>query len=424
MARFNYKGHDIYLRHSNSSDRTEYNVFVNGQQVGRLNDVGFYVDKQYLAHEQEPLTLKNLFSSSKQTCRLPDGSELDLSLKVKFAKDAIGFTTYDITATVNGEMLSHEMLHDRSLGDLRKVSQNYEQLGRLTDEQFLALKSLMEPVVLHTSRVNMPMYSEKFMPTAYVDELQSQKALNGEGSLKSTRYADIRPGEHVFFDLRCDNPLVRRPSELYLNHKTSYVNRVEATIKEVYLSDKKDTIANIKRGTMMTRPFTFDGQISVYGKDGPHTVNGVFTNIDYRDEASKFRNEIYNMTPEQRAARMEAIRNVVEGVTLAEYATIRDLHDRGITINEELLVGIASKDGQWQIDRDTVKNMEFEQDSPIMSIDELEQGFNPTVPVIDGDGNEWVQMSFDDIQQDPGDLNTGSGNEIEDPDFEGPEIGE
>lgn len=93
---------------------------------------------------------------------------------MKLDKDAIGFTRCAITATVDGKTLSHEPLHDRSLGDLRRVSQNYEQMGRLTDEQFLALKSLTEPVILHTGRVNMPMYSEKFMPTAYVDELQTQ----------------------------------------------------------------------------------------------------------------------------------------------------------------------------------------------------------------------------------------------------------
>lgn len=430
MARFNYKGHDIYLRRSNSNDRTEYNVFVDGQQVGKLNDVAFHVDKQYLAHEPEPLSFKNFFSPTKETCRLPDGSELDLSLKMKLDKDAIGFTRCAITATVDGKTLSHEPLHDRSLGDLRRVSQNYEQMGRLTDEQFLALKSLTEPVILHTGRVNMPMYSEKFMPTAYVDELQTQQALNGEGSLKSNRYSDIRPGEHVFFDLRCNNPLVRRPSELYLNNKTSYVNRVEASVKEVYMSNTKDAVANIKRGTMFTKPFTIEGQISVYGKDGPHTVNGVFTNIDYRDEASRFRNEIYNMTPEQRTARMEAIRSLVEGVTLAEYATIRDFNDRGVEITEDLLVEIASRDGQWQMDRETVQNMTLEQDSPVMSIDELEQGFSLTAPIIDGEGNEWVQMSIEETQQEQDYFGTGSGDiEVEESQIgeaepEGPEIGE
>ena len=419
MARFNYKGHDIYLRRSSSHNRTEYNVFVDGQQVGKLDDMAFNVDKQYLAHEPEPLSFKSFFSPTKETCRLPDGSELDLSLKVKLDKNADGFINYAITATVNGEELSHEPVHNRSLGDLRRVSQNYEQMGRLTDEQFLALKSLTEPVILHTGRVNTPMYSEKIMPTAYVDELQSQKALNGEGYLKSNRYSDIRPGEHVFFDLRSDNPLIKHPSELYLNNNTSYVNRVEATIKDIYMSKTKDLIANIKRGTMFTKPFTVEGQISVYGKNGSHTVNGVFTNVDYRNEASKFRNEMYNMTPEQRAERMEAIRGMVEGVTLAEYATIRDLNDRGIEITEDLLIEIASKDGQWQLDRDAVKNMEFEQDNQIMSIDDIENGFSvggANNTAISNDEQEWEQLTFEDVELDS--------NVIDSVEQDEPEIGE
>ena len=299
------------------------------------------------------------------------------------------------------------------------MSQNYEQMGRLTDEQFLALKSLTEPVILHTGRVNTPMYSEKIMPTAYVDELQSQKALNGEGYLKSNRYSDIRPGEHVFFDLRSDNPLIKHPSELYLNNNTSYVNRVEATIKDIYMSKTKDLIANIKRGTMFTKPFTVEGQISVYGKNGSHTVNGVFTNVDYRNEASKFRNEMYNMTPEQRAERMEAIRGMVEGVTLAEYATIRDLNDRGIEITEDLLIEIASKDGQWQLDRDAVKNMEFEQDNQIMSIDDIENGFSvggANNTAISNDEQEWEQLTFEDVELDS--------NVIDSVEQDEPEIGE
>lgn len=430
MARFNYKGHDIYLRRSNPNDRTEYNVFVDGQQVGRLNDVNFRVDKQYLAHEPEPLSFKSLFSPAKETCRLPDGSELDLSLNMKLDKDATWFTSFVITATVDGKTLSHEPLHDRSLEDLRRVSQNYEKMGRLTDEQFLALKSLTEPVILHTGRVKASLYSEKFMPTAYIDELQTQQSLNGQGSLKSSRCADIRPGEHVFFDLRYHHPLAMRPSELYLNEKTSYVNRVEASVKEVYMSNTRDAVANIKRGTMFTKPFTIEGQISVYGKDGPHTVNGVFTNIDYRKEASRFRNEIDHMTPEQRVAHMEAIRGLVEGVTLAEYATIRDLNDRGVEITEDLLVAIASKDGQWQMDREAVQNMMLKQDSPVMSIDELDQGFNLTTPIIGGEGNELVHTTIEETQQERDGFNAGSDgveveeSQIEESEFEGPEIGE
>ena len=415
MARFFYKGHDIYTRSVKTSSGTDYIVSIDGQKIGEVSSIGFKVDEQYRANQREPISLKTIFSNYHDTVKMRDGAELSMTQKVAFMKDGIH-------AFINGQELYQEALHDRSLGDLRKVAQNYDQLGRLTDEQFLALKSLTEPVILHTGHIKTQ--AGKFMPTAYIDELQTQKALSGHGALRSNSISHVRPGEHVFFDLRADGPFSKLPSELFLNGNKSYVNRVEVTVKESYMSRYKDETAEINRKGTFTRPFTVEGQISVYGKDGSHTVNGVFTNVDYRDEASKFRNEMYMMTPEQRAARMEAIRNVVEGVTLAEYATIRDLHDRGIAINEELLVSIASKDGQWQIDRDTVKNMEFEQDSPVMSIDELEQGFDPTAPVIDGDGNEWVQMSFDDIQQDPGDLNTGSGNEIEEPDFEGPEIGE
>lgn len=327
--RYNYKGHDIYV----FGGTTNRSMLSPGHRDCYSTVV--MVDGKILGATIPPMW----FTKDSDTYVLEDGVQIHVDGKAKIF-------TEDVKIYADGVELIPEEMHNRKYENLKRLAENYKALGPLTDEQFLAIKSLSSPVILHTGKEKLGIIPAISL-NAHVKELHSDEFLKKSSDLTPpTHLYLVQPGDSVVLTMDDVNGITR-PFQIYYDGYDAYVDRISAEVDEMHMPNGTKGFSDCATRAWYNVPFVMDGTITL-GED-EIVVDGCITSIDYRQALRDLEKTLSQMPEEVQIAYVNSLKEIVnESTTLVEFKTIKDLAERGYELSDSLLLEIANQDREWQ----------------------------------------------------------------------------
>jgi hypothetical protein len=345
--RFDYKEHDIIVQYITSNQGASYNVWVDGEYQ-RMKHVPISPDENIFNR-----TYEHTFNigedgvasfhvrNAREYSMMDDFAQLGGIATSMFKSMAMGHTFAPNTLwperiaslVVDGNIhvdQSPANQHCRSFESLKRIEENYDYIGNMTDEELIALKSLHQGCVCQIANEN------SILLRASGEHEIGGSYNNRRGPSAFVFASDLRAGDSI--SVLPSNPLAR-----------------PIPIDKIYSVCWDEQTNNI----------TIDAR------------NKTFTSVDFKDE----RRQIDRLIESGAISKDILMSAITPNTTLDEFQVIRTLHERGIEVTDPILELLADGADVEMVMKAVELQMEGHQDIENIEFDEQSQDTNESYDI-------------------------------------------